>query len=241
MPRSWPATVKHLCSVLLTFSDHDGENIYPSVATLVEHTGEKERTVQRARQFLRRGGFLISMGVKIHRNGTTTSRDRLDFAAIIAARELEDGAAMADKTTAKRTDRGVTRDDEMVSPVAGDGVTSDTQPKERTKEERIPEQVLAREGFSGSDGFEVWWAAYPRHVRRDAALRAYQWALTQTDAATLLSAVKAARFDPDPQFQPHAANWLRGRRWEDEDDTGGIDPVLRAAGLTTDCLLGAVL
>jgi len=90
MPRSWPATVKHLCNVLLTLSDPDNGNIDVSREILVEHTGEMVRTVQRGLQFLRSGGFLVSTGTRTHANGTVTPRNRLELPAILAARELED-------------------------------------------------------------------------------------------------------------------------------------------------------
>ncbi len=68
--------------------------------------------------------------------------------------------------------------------------------------------------------FPAWYAAYPRHVGRGAALKAYRAARKKVDAAALLSA--AERFagksvGSDPKFIPHPATWLNGERWADAD------------------------
>jgi len=76
---------------------------------------------------------------------------------------------------------------------------------------------------SQMDGFDGFWAAYPRKVAKGAAERAYAKALsviTDPDPPSVLRAA-AERFaasDPDPQFTPHPATWLNSRRWEDEPD-----------------------
>ena len=70
--------------------------------------------------------------------------------------------------------------------------------------------------------FDRFWAIYPRKVAKAAALKA--WTALRPDAAlleVLLAAVERQvasegwRRDGGA-FIPHAATWLRGRRWEDE-------------------------
>lgn len=86
--------------------------------------------------------------------------------------------------------------------------------------------------------FALWYAEYPRKVARGAALIAYRKALRkvaedpQIAAAVLLDGLRRHRFNADPQYRPHPSTWLNGERWADDDGTGGIDPVLAAAGLT---------
>lgn len=68
-------------------------------------------------------------------------------------------------------------------------------------------------------GFEVWYSAYPRHVGRGQAAKAYRAALRKADAATLLAgAQRAARqyAGKDPEFVPYPATWLNGERWLDQ-------------------------
>lgn len=68
------------------------------------------------------------------------------------------------------------------------------------------------------DGFETFWAAYPRRTAKAEARKA--WAKLQPDDV-LLEAILAAlawqtkQWD-DVKFVPHPATWLRGERWEDE-------------------------
>ncbi len=70
------------------------------------------------------------------------------------------------------------------------------------------------------NGFTEFWSAYPRKQGKDAARRA--WLKLRPDEelrGKLLEALagqkKSAPWS-DPQFIPHPASWLNGRRWEDE-------------------------
>lgn len=71
----------------------------------------------------------------------------------------------------------------------------------------------------GNDFFGEWYEAYPRHIGRGQAERAYHSALKKTDAATLLDGARRAAetyADTEPEFIPHPATWLNGERWLDE-------------------------
>lgn len=70
----------------------------------------------------------------------------------------------------------------------------------------------------------IFWPAYPRKVARLAAFRAWKaLRLRDDDQATLdlimdgLERAKRAWSLKDRQFIPHAATWLNGHRWEDEE------------------------
>lgn len=77
-------------------------------------------------------------------------------------------------------------------------------------------------------GFDEFWAAYPRHVAKQDAAKAF--AKLRADDALLrriLAALEVAKQSRDwlkdgGQFVPHAATWLNGRRWDDE--IPGCDP-----------------
>lgn len=68
------------------------------------------------------------------------------------------------------------------------------------------------------DGFDRWYAAYPRHEKRAEAERA--WAKLPPDAPTtdeLIAAVVAQRLaDRERRYVPHPSSWLNGRRWDDD-------------------------
>lgn len=85
--------------------------------------------------------------------------------------------------------------------------------------------------------FAEWYAEYPRRVAPHAALRAYRAAVRRTGlpladaAALILAGLRAYRFSPERQYQPHPTTWLNGGRWINDEESE-IDPVLAAAGLT---------
>ena len=73
------------------------------------------------------------------------------------------------------------------------------------------------------EGFEAFWAAYPRRVSKQAALKAWRslglGADTQEDIlADLRRRRRGAWQDTAPRFIPHPSTYLNGRRWEDEDE-----------------------
>ena len=66
--------------------------------------------------------------------------------------------------------------------------------------------------------FDEFWAAFPRHVAKGAARKAWRTALRLADADTLIAGAQRYAADPnrDPAFTCHASTWLRAERWEDE-------------------------
>lgn len=70
--------------------------------------------------------------------------------------------------------------------------------------------------------FEGFWEYYPRKIKRDRAVRA--WDKLKPSDSLIDSMGKALRIQvhfwsatqTDRQFIPHASTWLNGRRWEDD-------------------------
>jgi hypothetical protein len=63
--------------------------------------------------------------------------------------------------------------------------------------------------------FEKFYSAYPKKISRANAERA--WKKQKCVLADVLPALqKQMKLWTDPQFIPHPASWLNGRRWEDE-------------------------
>ena len=67
--------------------------------------------------------------------------------------------------------------------------------------------------------FDDFWIAYPRKVAKHAAQKAFA-KLTPLEQHAALDALPAHCAEwarrGDIAFTPHAATWLRGKRWEDE-------------------------
>lgn len=68
--------------------------------------------------------------------------------------------------------------------------------------------------------FLAFWEAYPRHVAKVAALRAWIKINPDADLIQIIMAAMTWQRDVflgrDPEARPHASTWLNGRRWEDE-------------------------
>lgn len=72
---------------------------------------------------------------------------------------------------------------------------------------------------TGEKNFGEFYAAYPRHVGRGQASKAYAAAIRKASPETILAA--AQRFaeqsrGSDPKYIAHPATWLNGERWLDE-------------------------
>ncbi len=104
------------------------------------------------------------------------------------------------------------------------------QPKSRQDKEKDKEKEkknsphIPPKGDVGviSDGFERFWAAYPRKKAKSNALKAFQ--KLEPDSALLgriLRALEVQKASQDWQrdagrYIPYPATWLNGMRWEDE-------------------------
>jgi hypothetical protein len=69
------------------------------------------------------------------------------------------------------------------------------------------------------DGFDDWWAIYPRHTEKVAARKAFEKALSMTTLERLMDG--AARYarnvqGKDPAYTKHPATWLNKGCWDDE-------------------------
>lgn len=80
--------------------------------------------------------------------------------------------------------------------------------------ERLEDATLPKE----PPEFAEFYAAYPRHTARPAAVKAYRAALKRKAKHSDIMA-GLARFVascPDPQYTPHPSTWLNQDRWNDE-------------------------
>ena len=77
------------------------------------------------------------------------------------------------------------------------------------------------------DGFVDFWAAYPRKQAKMDAIKAWKKLAPSPDlVARILASVQRSCDSPDwrkdgGQYIPYPATYLNGRRWEDEQSTGG--------------------
>lgn len=102
---------------------------------------------------------------------------------------------------------------------------------------RIQEKEIEKEIIITPDGFDEFWAVYPRKVGIGDARKAWkQTAKVRPDLRAVVAAVEAARAGwSDPKFIPYPASWLRGHRWADGAGVPG-DPVKRAVRPCNGCI-----
>ncbi len=91
-------------------------------------------------------------------------------------------------------------------------VSAQAETKESTNDEKSSTEILR-------DQCAQLYAAYPRHVAKQDALKAIAKALHKTTFAALLEAVTEyaqARVGDDSQFTPYPATWFNEERWNDD-------------------------
>lgn len=105
-----------------------------------------------------------------------------------------------------------------------------------------------RSSISVDDGFDAFWAVYPKKVAKAAALKA--WRSVKPDADdrdAMMAALRRQAASTDwtkdgGRFVPHGATWLRGRRWEDEVESPiGAAAVVVPAGADAEAARSAAV
>jgi len=67
--------------------------------------------------------------------------------------------------------------------------------------------------------FGEFWSDYPRKANKKTAEQAFK-ALSKKDKKAALAGLHYYEFSKEQKYIPHAATWLRQRRWEDEVSAG---------------------
>ena len=73
-----------------------------------------------------------------------------------------------------------------------------------------------------SQGFSAFWSRWPRKVAKREAEKAWNQEVRPEDEEAIQKALdwQVPIFERrDPERIPHAATWIRGRRWDDEPPT----------------------
>ena len=95
------------------------------------------------------------------------------------------------------------------------GKLLETPSERKGKERKGKDKTLDRY----SEGFNLFWKAYPKKIGKGAAWKAWGTAKEILDGKATIIFDKLKEQAPtwtDPRFIPHPATWLNQRRWEDE-------------------------
>lgn len=211
-----PAPTKLLLIALADRADDSGKS-WPSREMLCQQTGLSPASVSQHVQALIGAGLLVQQ-----RRRQRAAEYTLDERALIVAGQQQPVAVVSEsepemyssKTSTSKTSTS------YMSTSCNQDVQELDIPKENPHR-TLNKRSSKRARTTGNEDFDAFWAAYPRKVDKQDALRAYAKALAVVDAATLLAAAKAhaayyAKAGRDAENIPHAATWLNKRRWDDE-------------------------
>jgi Helix-turn-helix domain len=186
--------------VLLVIADHasdEGDNAWPSQATIAARASCTIRTVQRCVNNLVRDGYLrMEKGA----GGSANCRDdRRPHRYTINLAKLRGD---------KLTPRKVLRDDNSVM----DGATFATDTGRHLRPMKHPLEP------SKETPFDLFWKAYPKKVAKKAAVKAWTQAIKDTDPAVIIAGAEAYAKDKarSAEYTAHPATWLNAGRWMDE-------------------------
>jgi hypothetical protein len=167
--------------------------------------------------------------------------DVVDITSILAGLEtsgrLTSGIVVAWSDRQFESDRGAARQaayrerkrvgrvdgysEKTVSDVTPPSRYAEVTPQETDTEtytEKINTPRKARVQSREVDGFEDFWAVYPRKTGKGAARKAFRNATLTADPNILFHAAERyAASKLDPKFTPHPATWLNQERWLDEE------------------------
>jgi len=97
-------------------------------------------------------------------------------------------------------------------------------PRVLGSQEKSQKTIARSRSLTEMASFAAWYAAFPRHVERQRAARAYAKAIaTGVSAAVLLSgavAYAAERQGEEVRYTKHPASWLNAGCWADEPTNG---------------------
>lgn len=204
-------------------ADDHGSRAYPSVSTIAREARMSERQVRRSLRRLERTGELGTQE-QGGRHGTNSYRIAgFDDAAEKA--EMSAGQIVPRANRAAAPDKSG-RDAPEMSAEPSINRQEKQPPLSRGRSKDIAAPQHGRTSVECAARFERFWQAYPRHVGKTPASRAFaKLNPSDADLDVILKAIADQRVTPQwtkdgGQFIPYPTTWLNQRRWTDEVATG---------------------
>lgn len=199
---------------LYSFRNKNADTVWPSVDSIGERAGIKDRTrVSKITKSLADKGWLSKK-----KRGFTGGNEYALFVPEFAENALSN---LDSETTLEQeaTLDGKSKMDGDTSSNVVPETTSNLDSETTYKEQQIEQQ---NEQQSETMLFDQFWSAYPRKAGKQNAIKA--WGKISPDQPLLKTILEniQARLDSGewdkgkPQFIPHPATYLNGGRWEDE-------------------------
>lgn len=197
-----PTTEKMVLLAIADSADDDGDNAWPSVATLARKASVSERRVQQIVKGLESRGLLtVHPQAGGHRGMRDDRRPNLYAISLDGVKWISPRPAHGVKSDVLR---GEISDAHGVKPVSPNPSieTSNRTSKDMT-----------------DDGdFDEFWRVYPRKEAKKEAMKAWRRAIRTEAPSVIIAAALRYRADPnrDAEFTAHPTTWLNQGRWEDE-------------------------
>lgn len=191
---------------LATFTNEETHECYPSIETLMRHTGLSRNAIRAAFKDLEAYGWLT----RRHRTARTTVY-RINIDAITDANRRE--RKPKDYNAVEAPVEPVEAETPAPVPAVPAPSTGDLAPI-KTKKKSSTARV--------ESDFLDFYAAYPRHVGKEAARRAFVKAVKAgTPAADIVEgarryAAATAAAGTETRYVAHPATWLNAGRWSDD-------------------------
>lgn len=125
------------------------------------------------------------------------------------------------KSGKRRAEDQKRKRDARICPQSVRNLSAEDEDKKRTREEKRREDKENNKGDEYAADFAVFWAGYPNKANKSAAYKAWR-KLKPSAPLTEKILYDVAGRDWKPPFIPHAATYLNGRRWEDEQDVPAV-------------------
>lgn len=185
---------------LATFTNEETHECYPSLETLVRHTGLSKNAIRAAFKDLESYGWLT----RRHRTARSTVY-RINIDAI---------------TNANRRERKARDYDAVGAPVEPVEAETPAPVPAVAQVDLAPAKAKKNTGVDAD--FEEFYAAYPRHVGKEAARRAFVKAVkNKAPAADIIEgarryAAATTAAGTETRYIAHPATWLNAGRWSDD-------------------------
>jgi hypothetical protein len=191
---------------LIAEIDCFANNCFASNAYLAEIMNTTESRLSNALSKLRGMGLIIDAGF----NGRVRQ--------ILVADNVSSDPKIHNPTE-KKIEQGFTQELTQGSPICEGRIHTEVNIDTSIEQSLENTPIIPSKGIVSE--FETFYSTYPRKVSKTNAEKA--WKKQKCVLSEVMPALqKQMKLWTDPQFIPHPATWLNGRRWEDEVNTKSI-------------------
>ncbi len=196
--------------VLVALADYADEanSCYPGVKKIARRTGISESSVRVHLDTL----IELQLITEERRHGAggyrTSNRYHVNVGGVI---DLTPDSDASDSPSAESHDDLAPDSD----PPSAEIRRTVVNPQSVNPQIEPPVKTRARERL---ESFDEFWALYPRHAAKAAALTAFNRAIARTTVENIIESATRYRDDPnrDPAFTAHASTWLNRDSWDDD-------------------------